>query len=69
MVQVEADFMAPQAAARGGYVDVLDFLQANDCPPNWTACAAAAAGGHLHVLEWLQEMVSTATAGVSGCTM
>jgi hypothetical protein len=40
------------AAAEGGWLDVLQWLRADEC--NWDAstCQSAAMGGHLHVLQW-----------------
>ena len=39
-------------AARGGHLDVLQWLRANGCPWDVYTCSYAADGGHLAVLQW-----------------
>ena len=45
------------AAARGGQLEVLQWLRsgADPCPWNQDTCSAAAEGGHLEVLKWLRS--------------
>jgi hypothetical protein len=42
--------------ARGGHLEVLQWLRAQDplCPWDSGSCSAAAAHGHLEVLQWLR---------------
>ena len=42
-----------QGAARGGHLEVLQWLHANGCPLGANTCMYAARGGHLEVLQWL----------------
>ena len=43
-----------QGAARGGHLEVLQWLHANGCPLGANTCMYAARGGHLEVLQWLR---------------
>lgn len=40
------------SAARGGHLDVLQWLRSKGCYMLKNTCAAAARGGHLEVLQW-----------------
>ena len=42
-------------AARGGHLEVLQWLRLQDAPLGSQTCSKAAAGGHLAVLQWLLE--------------
>ena len=39
-------------AARGGHLQVLQWLHQQDIAQSWRTCREAAAGGHLNVLQW-----------------
>jgi len=43
-------------AARGGNLNVLQYLRENNCPMNELCYSEAARGGHMHILRWLQEI-------------
>ena len=38
--------------AEGGYLEVLQWARANDCPWDERTCAFAVEGGYLEVLHW-----------------
>ena len=42
-------------AARGGHLEVLKWLRAQDCPWDEWTFASAAWDGHLEVLKWMRE--------------
>jgi hypothetical protein len=42
-----------QLAAKGGHLDVLQWVRLNGCPWDAETCVAAAMGGHREVLQWL----------------
>lgn len=41
--------------ARGGHLEVLQWLRSEECPYDEGACRAAARSGHLEVLQWLRS--------------
>ena len=43
------------AAAAQGYLEMVKYCVANECPINESACAHAAENGHLEVLKYLRE--------------
>ena len=43
------------AAARGGHLEELKALRADNTPWGWRTCWAAARGGHLEVLQWARS--------------
>ena len=43
------------AAARGGHLEELKALRAENTPWGWRTCWAAARGGHLEVLQWARS--------------
>ena len=49
------DFLMFVAAARGGFKDVLIWLESQGSSLGRNACEAAARGGHLEVLKWLRS--------------
>ena len=59
-------------AARGGHLEVLEWLHSTECPCDSATCCAAAAGGHLEVLRWLHgtgcrwDSTSTCEAAAAG---
>ena len=40
------------SAAKGGQLEVLEWLRENECPWDEDTCWAAAKGGHLEALQW-----------------
>ncbi|WZN59355.1 ankyrin repeat protein [Chloropicon roscoffensis] len=46
---------AVEQAAKGGHLEVVQWLRQNGCPWNSTTCYLAAKGGHLDVLKWLRD--------------
>ena len=58
-----------RAAARGGYLHVLEWLREvrPACPWDASVCSEAAAGGHLHVLQWLRSRVPPCPFGSATC--
>ena len=43
------------SAAKGGQLEVLEWLRENECPWDEETCTEAASGGHLEVLQWARE--------------
>lgn len=43
------------AAAKGGHIDVLEWLYSKDVSCNINAYSGAACNGHLHVMQWLYD--------------
>jgi hypothetical protein len=43
------------SAARGGQMDVVQWLRAEGCPWSRQMCGKAVEGGHLEVLQWVRE--------------
>ena len=41
-------------AAAGGYLDIIEWANDNDCPSSELACAHAASFGQLDTLKWLR---------------
>jgi hypothetical protein len=59
------------SAAKGGQLEVLEWLRENDCPWDEETCWAAAKGGQLEALQWARENgcpwdTSTCWAAASG---
>ena len=55
---LDNDLQTPEAcaaAAKHGYLQVLQWLHENKCPWNVHACSFAACFGHLDVLRYLRE--------------
>ena len=51
-------YMSPSwctGAAKGGRLEVLEWLREKGCPWDSCTCSWAAWGGHLEVLKWLRE--------------
>ena len=48
-------FLLCNEAAKGGQLQVLQWLHQNGSPSNDNTCRAAAANGHLDVLQWLHQ--------------
>ena len=46
---------AVEQAAKGGHLEVVQWLRQNGCPWNSTTCYLAAKGGHLDVFKWLRD--------------
>ena len=42
-------------AARGGHLEVLQWVRAQGCPWDEGTCCEASKGGHLEVLQWARE--------------
>ena len=51
------------AAARGGHLETLKWLEANGCELEDNLCSSAARGGHLEVLQWAGVEVAPAAIG------
>ena len=43
------------SAAKGGQLEVLEWLRENECPWDKNTCKEAAYSGHLEVLQWARE--------------
>ena len=43
------------SAAKGGQLEVLEWLRENECPWDKNTCEEAAYSGHLEVLQWARE--------------
>jgi hypothetical protein len=46
---------AMRAAAARGYTHICQYLRAEVCPWDTSACSSAASGGHISTLRWLHE--------------
>ena len=46
------DEMTCAGAAKGGHLEVLQWVRDNGCPWDEETCHEAAGGGHLKVLQW-----------------
>ena len=55
--ECEWDERPIDAAAYYGYLEMVKYCVANECPIDEFACARAADGGHLEVLKYLREEV------------
>ena len=53
----EWDKLTISAAAYKGYLEMVKYCVANECPINEWACTEAARNGHLEVLKYLHEEV------------
>ncbi len=42
-------------AAKGGHLEILQWLKSQGCPWNNETCADAAEGGHLELLQWARS--------------
>ena len=46
---------AVEEAAKGGHLEVVQWLRQNGCPWSIWACTFSARGGHLEVLKWARD--------------
>ena len=46
---------AVEQAAKGGHLEVVQWLRQNGCPWDSRTCFCAAAGGHLEILKWARS--------------
>ena len=54
------------SAAKGGQLEVLEWLRENECPWDKNTCKEAASGGHLEVLMWARERLPVGREHVQG---
>jgi hypothetical protein len=62
----QAPAVAELRAARGGHLDMLQWLHASGCPRDEGTCAHAAGAGHLAMLQWLNANSCPWDAETSG---